>query len=232
MSPVPYRVRNGHLLFGEVTVPDTTVLHGDCVTVMAGLPGACVDFVLTDPPYICGYRDRHGRTVANDTRTDWLAPAFREIYRLMKPDTLCISFYGWTATEAFLAAWQAAGFRRVGHIVFCKGYASRTGLFRAMHECAYVLAKGHPLRPVSPLSDVSGWSYTGNVLHPTQKPVDVLEPLVRTYCAPGGLVLDPFCGSGSTLAAARTSGRRTLGIELDAEHVETARRRMLEPVTG
>lgn len=145
----------------------------------------------------------------------------------MKPDTLCISFYGWTATEAFLAAWAAAGFRRVGHMVFCKPYASRTGLFRSSHECAYVLAKGRPPLPTQPVSDVSsGWVYTGNKLHPTQKPVEVLEPLVRTYCPAGGLVLDPFCGSGSMLVAALYAARRCIGIELDAAHAVSASNRL------
>jgi hypothetical protein len=122
---------------------------------------------LTDPPYICGYLDRLGRTIANDTCSDWLEPPFREVYGLMKPDTLCISFYGWTATEAFVAAWAAAGFRRVGHLVFCKPYASRSGLFRASHECAYVLAKGKPPLPARPVSDVSGWvtPATGCIRH-------------------------------------------------------------------
>jgi adenine-specific DNA-methyltransferase len=228
MSPAPYQVRDGHLQFPEVAMPQNTVLHGDCVEVMAGLPADSVDFVLTDPPYVCGYRDRSGRTIANDTCTDWLEPAFREIYRLMKPDTLCISFYGWTATEAFLAAWAAAGFRRVAHMAFCKPYASRSGLFRSSHECAYVLAKGKPPLPVQPMSNVSsGWVYTGNKLHPTQKPVEVLEPLIRTYCPTGGLVLDPFCGSGSTLVAAKACKRRYIGVELDARHVAVAQNRIL-----
>lgn len=92
MSPAPYRVGDGHLRFPEVVLPENKVIHGDCVRVMAGMPSESVDFVLTDPPYVCGYRDRAGRTVANDTTSDWLEPAFRETYRLIKPDTLCISF--------------------------------------------------------------------------------------------------------------------------------------------
>jgi len=80
------------------------------------------------------------------------------------------------------------------------------------------------------LPDISGWTSTGNLLHPSQKPVEVLEPLIRTYCPSDGLVLDPFCGSGSTLVAARACGRHYLGIELDAGHVTTARRRLSEQV--
>jgi len=79
MMPAPYQVRDGHLHFPEVAMPENTVLHGDCVPVMAGLPAESVDFVLTDPPYVCGFRDRQGRTIANDTCADWLEPAFREI---------------------------------------------------------------------------------------------------------------------------------------------------------
>jgi hypothetical protein len=133
MSPAPYRAFGGHLHFGEVPAPNT-VITGDCIEVMAAMPAASVDMVLTDPPYVCDYRDRSGRTVANDNRTDWLEPAFAEIARVMKPDTLCISFYGWTAVDSFMAAWRAAGLRPVAHLVFCKDYASRSGYFQARHE--------------------------------------------------------------------------------------------------
>jgi adenine-specific DNA-methyltransferase len=77
-----------------------------------------------------------------------------------------------------------------------------------------------------PLSEVSGCVYTGNKLHPTQKRVEVLEPLIRTYCPTGGIVLDPFCGSGWTLVAAETCGRRYVGIELDPDRAEVARHRL------
>lgn len=64
--------------------------------------------------------------------------------------------------------------------------------------------------------------YTGNRLHPTQKPVGVLRPLIEAFSQPGDVVLDPFCGSGSTLAAAHELKRRYVGIELDAGHHHTA----------
>lgn len=68
--------------------------------------------------------------------------------------------------------------------------------------------------------------YTGNRLHPTQKPVEALTPLIRTFSKPGDLILDPFCGSGSTLVAAKTLGRDWLGIELNHQHHETATARL------
>jgi DNA modification methylase len=206
--------------------PNSTILQGDCVTVMSRMAAQTVDFILTDPPYLVHYCDRKGRSVANDNNVEWLHPAFAEMYRLLKPDAFCVSFYGWAKADLFLAAWRAAGFRPVGHIVFRKRYASKTGFLRAQHETAYLLAKGQPDYPPAPIPDVLDWRYTGNQQHPTEKPVDVLVPLITAFCPPVGTVLDPFCGSGSTLVAARQLGRAALGIELDATHCRTALRRL------
>ena len=71
---------------------------------------------------------------------------------------------------------------------------------------------------------LKGW-YTGN-RHPTEKPVEILRPLIETFSAPGDIVLDPFCGLGSTLEAAQSCGRAFLGVELDGEHFRTASSRM------
>ncbi|RAI35892.1 DNA methyltransferase [Rhodoplanes serenus] len=219
----PGEVRQGHF---HVRPPRHRVLQGDCIEVLPGIPTASADLVLTDPPYLVRYRDRIGRTVANDDRAGWLRPAFREIARVMKPGSVCISFYGWQAVAEFMLAWRDAGLRPVGHLVFAKHYASSTRYFRHHHEQAYVLAKGNAPCPAMPLSDVRPWRYTSNLLHPTQKSVEILRPLIETFCPRDGLVLDPFCGSGSTLVAARSLGRRAIGIELDPCHCRTAEARL------
>lgn len=200
-----------------------TVRHGDCIPLMRRMDAASVDFILTDPPYLVRYRDRDGRTIRNDSDGRWLKPAFAEMFRLLKPGSFCVSFYGWNEVDLFVAAWREAGFRIVGHLVFTKPYASSTRYLACHHEQAYLLAKGTPTVPDVTLSDVRGWTYTGNRLHPTQKPVEELRPLVRALCPENGLVLDPFCGSGSTLIAARQEARDFLGIELDYRHVKIAK---------
>ncbi|MFF7561930.1 DNA-methyltransferase [Streptomyces pseudovenezuelae] len=63
-------------------------------------------------------------------------------------------------------------------------------------------------------------------LHPTEKPLGILDPLIRYACPPGGLVVDPFAGSGSTLDAARQTGRRAIGIEAREDYCEAAARRL------
>ncbi|EFZ69382.1 hemagglutinin-associated protein [Escherichia coli OK1357] len=85
---------------------------------MATFPGNAVDFILTDPPYLVGFRDRQGRTIAGDKTDEWLQPACNEMYRVLKKDALMVSFYGWNRVDRFMAAWKNAGFSVVGHLVF------------------------------------------------------------------------------------------------------------------
>ena len=158
------------------------IRHGDCVPLMRRMEAASVDFILTDPPYLVRYRDRIGRTIRNDDRGHWLAPAFAEMFRVLRPDSFCVSFYGWNEVDRFMAAWREAGFRVVGHLVFAKPYASSRWFLGHHHEQAYLLAKGDPHPPLQVLPDVRDWVYTGNRLHPTQKPVEPLRPLVRSFC--------------------------------------------------
>lgn len=64
-------------------------------------------------------------------------------------------------------------------------------------------------------------------IHPTEKPIGkLLDPLIRYACPEGGLVVDPFAGSGSTLDAARQAGRRAVGIERHEPYAEAAARRL------
>lgn len=202
--------------------PRNMIFNGDCIDVMQAFDTGSIDIILTDPPYVTNYRDRQGRSVKNDDNGRWLKPAFAEMHRVLKDSGFAVSFYGWNKVDLFMEAWRAAGFRVVGHLVFRKRYASSSRFLRYKHEQAYLLAKGNPRMPVRVIPDVIDFPYSGNRLHPTQKPVEALLPLIEAFTRPGELVLDPFSGSGSTLAAAQMLGRDWVGIELDSGHYHTA----------
>ena len=191
------------------------ILHGDCIEVMRQMPADCVDFILTDPPYLVNYRDRTGRSIQNDADESWLKPTMAEAYRVLKQDRVAVMFYGWTKIDAFFEAWRSAGFQPVGHIVFRKSYSSKSRFLRYQHEQAFLLAKGRPPLPKQPLGDVMEMPYSGNKLHPTQKPIPALVPLIRSFTLQGETILDPFAGSGSTCAAAALTGRKYIGMEID-----------------
>src|ERR1039458_837127 len=108
----------------QTAIMQNTVIQGDCTAILKTLPAASVEFVLTDPPYFVRYKDRSGRTIRNDRYPGPVLGAFRDVYRVLKPDALCVSFYGWNRVDSFFAAWKGAGFTPVGHIVFSKNYAS------------------------------------------------------------------------------------------------------------
>lgn len=69
-----------------------------------------------------------------------------------------------------------------------------------------------------------------NPIHPTQKPVELVDLLISYACPPGGLVVAPFAGSGSDLDAARASGRRAIGVELYEPYAEKTALRLSQAV--
>ena len=202
------------------------LIHADCLMVLPHLAAGSVNFVLTDPPYLARYRSRDGRSILNDDNDLWLKPAFAELYRVLERHSFCVSFYGTNHADRFIAAYRNAGFRIVGHFVFPKRYTSSTRYLHYQHECAYLLVKGNPKAPEDTIVDVLDWKYTGNRLHPTQKPLSILLPLVETFSEQDGTVLDPFSGSGSSLVAAKRLGRNYFGIELDQKYHAISRQRL------
>jgi adenine-specific DNA-methyltransferase len=206
------------------------VIHSDCLSALPAMPDESVDLVVTDPPYLVRYRPRDGRRCPNDDTDYWLAPAFRELYRVLKPNSFCATFYGWPWIDRFMAVWKACGFRPVSHLTWVKAHCSREGYTRGFHEVGYLLAKSRPPKPQKPPPDVLPWEYTGNTLHPNEKPVMAITPLIEAYSKSGDIVLDPFCGSGTTGVAARACGRRFILIEREWQHCRTAQNRLTSAV--
>lgn len=198
---------------------------GNCIDVMTRIPDNAIDFILTDPPYLVGFRDRSGRTIAGDKTDEWLQPACNEMYRVLKKDALMVSFYGWNRVDRFMAARKNAGFSVVGHWSSPKTTHRRPHMW-AIATNAPTSAKGRPRLPQNPLPDVLGWKYSGNRHHPTEKPVTSLQPLIESFTHPNAIVLDPFAGSGSTCVAALQSGRRYIGIELLEQYHRAGQQRL------
>lgn len=202
------------------------IYQGDAAQLLTSFQEQSVDLVVTYPPYLVNYKDRTGRRIANDTNPEAVLSVFAPLARVMKQNSYAVCFAGWSALPQFAAAWEAAGLKIVSQIIWQKSNASRHSYTQYRHESAYVLAKGNPVKPRNPLPSVMEWVYSGNRRHPTEKAVEIIAPLVRSFSKPEGLICDPFSGSGSTSVAAALNNRDYIGIDIDPAHVATARARL------
>lgn len=202
------------------------IIQGDCLEVMKKIPTESVDLIVTDPPYVVNYTSRDDRAFPNDNSTAWIEPAFAQAHRVLKKDTFLVCFYGWHKVNYFFNAWRKAGFRTLEQLIFVKDYPASTGTVQRYHEAAYLMEKGNSPRPQVILRSVLPWQYEGNELHPTQKPVMTILPLIMAYSRKGDIVLDPFCGSGTTAVAAKLLGRGYIGIEITEKYARIAQERL------
>ena len=95
-------------------------------------------------------------------------------------------------------------------------------------------AKGRFELPGKRPDDLIACAKVGNqsLIHPNEKPVELLEQLIEATTTPGALILDPFAGSGSTLVAAAKTGRQYIGIEIDEHYSQLAATRAAEHQKG
>lgn len=210
-----------------------TLYHGDCREVLRGVAPESADMVLTDPPYLVSYRGRWGSEwgmIEGDSDPSWIIPAFAEIWRILKQDSLCLSFYGWPSADTFLTAWKLIGFRPVSQIVCTKNVWGLGYFTRSQHEPAYLLAKGNPRKPDAAIGDVFPWDRESAPVHPNQKPLGTISKLIATYSDHDALIVDPFAGSGTTLVAARNLGRRAIGVEIDGQYCDAAVARLSQQI--
>ena len=213
------------------------VVHGDGPDVMAGMPDGCVDAFVTDPPYGTeelggGYgrrqnhdpAGRHGRRIANDTDLSAIIGALNAI-DVVKIDAWCIAFCAPRRRHETTTCFVNAGLQPFGEIVWDKARPGLGYTIRYAHETAIVLKRGEPTRHDVAISvvRVPAW---GTPLHPHAKPVEVMEALIMFASDRGDVILDPFCGSGTTCVAAKKLGRRYIGIEIDAKYCQIARNRL------
>lgn len=151
-----------------------------------------------------------------------------------KPGGIAAVFTDWRQLPSVTDALQMAGWVWRGIVVWDKGN-SRATPRRYRNDCEYVVwgtngprpAKMEPGAPVYPGYYKCPIVNTKNKHHQTEKPVALLEQLIK-ICPEGGRVLDPFMGSGSTGVACARAGLEFIGIEYDPGYFETAKRRIEE----
>lgn len=188
-----------------------TIYHGDCREVIEALLPE-VDAVLTDPPYGVGKAAWDGR-IPDVTWIDVvleLAPVvaftsgIKEMYAYPAP--------------SWVMAWARSG-------------STQTNGLGGINNWEPILVYGRHTLPNdliqmahTPQPDAAG--------HPTPKPLRLYSKLVAAFSKPGDTILDPFMGSGTTLVAAKSLGRKAIGIEIEERYCEIAAQRCSQEVLG
>jgi len=165
----------------------------------------------------------------------WCCLWLSECQRIAKPGGYCLLFTDWRQLPATTDAIQGGGWIWRGLVPWDKGLAARAphkGYFR--HQCEYVVWGTNGACDVPPNDDPRGGPWAGcfqvpvvqsDKHHLTGKPTELMRQLVKVVPL-GGVVLDPFAGSGTTGAAAVIEGRRAILIEKEPVYVDVTRRRI------
>ncbi len=216
---------------GMTKLPLNQIVCGDCLEIMADWRDKCVDLVLTDPPYGIGWKRSLNRARNSKAHAGIKGDKdtfIRDAALAFFPKTPAIvfgSFYApfpqrlkqvlvWKKPPDAGLVGATTGYRRDVEPVFLVGpwphrIVAWSGLLRSLKGMSATAAE------------------TG---HPHTKPLDlVIELLGRTD---GDLILDPFCGSGTTCVAAKMLGRKYIGIDINEKYCDIARLRLAAVETG
>ena len=200
---------------------DWQIIHGDCLEVLKTLPSGSVDAVVTDPPYGIKWAGHNASTrkwnaIAGDVGNLDLRP-------VLTMECPVVSFGANCYPEQLphrgrWVCWDKRVNENADRMLgspFELAWSNRTSgfdnMYRIMHG-GVVNADGHGIKRV----------------HPTQKPVALMCRIIEDFTKPGDTILDPFMGSGTTGVACINTGRKFIGIEIDAGYCEIARKRIEE----
>ena len=229
---------------------DVTLHKEDCKKILANLQSNSIDLVLIDPPYLISKKENtfaevntswnrkkaitnsFGEWDQKDNQLDWdvLMPEF---YRVMKSGATIIIFYDFWKLQELMEYAEKYKFKQPRHIVWQKNNPvpvhSKKNYLNNPREYALTFVKGQ--KPTFNSNYDFGF-YSGPICmgkertkHPTQKPLFLIEELIKKHSNESDLVLDCFMGSGTTGIACLKHNRKYVGVENSELYYEIAEKR-------
>lgn len=219
------------------------IINADCMDILKQLPDKCIDLVLTDCPYrivgggctitpgrneVGGIFSRRNSNTSDNAKSGklfnendikfevWLP----EVYRVLKDGTHCyIMINGRNIAELQTKA-EKVGFEYQQLLVWDKGNANPNRYYMSSCEYILMLRKGYAknINDEGTKNILRVSNIIGNKLHPTEKPVPLMEIMIENSSNEHDIVLDPFGGSGTTAIACHRLKRRFICIEKDTDY--------------
>jgi site-specific DNA-methyltransferase (adenine-specific) len=209
-----------------VSIKTNTVLQGDCLEVMKDMPDNSISLIVTDPPYgidvIGGSKPFGSIGGSNVVRVNRYTPIINDDVKINFDDIFRVSknqiIFGGNYFDFPISK---------GWIVWDKKCKNDWNDNFSDGELVWTSFD----RPLKIIRHLYMGMMKGNKdeikrVHPTQKPLAVMEWIIENYSKPDDLILDPFAGSGSTLVAAKNLGRKYIGIELEPKYVAICEERL------
>ena len=218
---------------------DIKLYNGDCLKVMDELieQGIKVDAIITDPPYGMGYsrhiaKPKYNKLI-NDSNLLWIDDCIDKAYLLANNNAYVFMFCSWHNIDIFKTSFERK-FHLKNILIWDKGGNGMGDLktnFGNINEFILFGVKQINKLKQKPLNgkrecNMLKFSRSGNKFHPTEKPLDLMEYLINKTTKENDWVLDMFMGSGATGVACKNTNRNFIGIELDKNYYEIAKKRI------
>lgn len=210
------------------------IIQGDCLEVMKTFASKSFDLILTDPPYGMDYQssrrtDKYEKIIG-DLNLNWIEPFLKEAYRVLKDNSHLYFFCNDYAISDFRKIIEKVGFMPKRTLVWVKNnhtsgdlegdYGNKTEFILFAH-------KGRKELNGKRETNVILEKRQATELHPTQKPVDLMQFFIEKSSNEGDTILDPFGGSCTTAVAAKMLKRNCVCIEKEEKYVKICNERLL-----
>ena len=222
------------------------IYNEDCLEGMKQIPDKSIDLVLTDPPYGIDFQSQWKKN-----KDDWMPKiqgdkepfvAFiPELKRIVSDKGAVMIFTRWDVQHHFIQLMTDAGMKPKNVLIWDKvvhGMGDLKRAFASRYESILFWSNSDFRFPDGRPTDIIRVQRVApqNLIHPNEKPVELLETLITKTTVSGDSVLDAFMGSGSTAIACINTNRNYIGFELDKHYCEIAneriRKTLAEKVVG
>jgi len=214
------------------------IINEDWKTAITNLANNSVDLVVTDPPYgmefQSNYRKVKHKSIQNDDNLDWLGGWVKELKRVCKDEAHLYIFCSWHHIDKFKQ--EVGALFNVKNILIWEknntGMGDLEGDFAPKYEMILFCSNGTKKLKGGRDANILKSNRTGNVNHPTEKPVNLISYLIEKSSNKGDLVLDTFAGSCSTAIACRQKERNCICFEIETEYCMKAQARLFATSTS
>ena len=216
------------------------IYNSDCIEGMKQIESGKVDLIVTDPPYCISYKTgwraddhRFSKEKLNDDNEQLIIDYMSECYRILKDDSAAYIFCSAKTLDFFMQQARNAGFTIKNVLIWRKNNHTAGDLDAQYGQCyepILYLSKGGG-KPINEFgtSDILSVPIPTNkrrdkegLINQTEKPVKLMEILIRNSTNVGDVILDPFMGSGTTARACVNLERKYIGFEIDQRQVDFA----------